>query len=390
MDWVKELREQFSVTNKTTFLDIAYENGGPTYVAAAAEQFVRHSSDVSPTVVKAGGAGKGEVIRVVAETRKLVADLLGGVNPKNIAFTKNTNEGISIILQGFPFHPGDNVVTDDQEHLSVLLPCLNLQRSGVECRIAVSPDALSVTPHMLWEHVDDRTRMIVVSHVQSSSGYRLDIEELARRCRDRGVYLVVDAIQSLGFCPVDAKAWGVDAVASACYKGMLAIEGVGFLYCGDKLLQEVWPVFAAANACITIDKNGSRWEVACSDPTDARKLENSTLNFLGIYVLNAGLKSILGIGMNAIYGHISRLVEVLYEGLTALGFSVVTPADSERRCHSLSIKISDVQKAYQYFQDRGIFLSLSGGRFVRMSIAPFTTEEDIRHALAVARDCPVR
>lgn len=390
MDWVNELRELFPVAKKTTFLDIAYENGGSTFVAAAAEQFVRHWSDVSPTIVKMGGAGKGEIVGVVAETRQLVADLLGGVSPKNVAFTKNTNEGISIILQGFPFRPGDNVVTDDQEHSSVLLPCLNLQRRGVECRIAVSPDKVSVTPDLLWEHVDDRTRMIVVSHVQSSSGYRIDLEELARRCRENGIYLVVDAIQSLGFCPVDAKAWGVDAIASACYKGLLGIEGIGILYCDDKLLREVWPVFAAANACITIDRSDSPWKVSCNDPADARKLENSTLNFLGIYVLNEGLKRLLGIGIGAVYHHISSLVGILYEGLIDLGFEVATPQNAERRCHSLSIKMSDVHQGYRYFQDQGVFLSLSGGRFVRMSIAPFTTEEDIRTVLAIARDCPVR
>lgn len=390
MDWVTELRRQFGVTDKTVFLDIAYENAGPTYIADATDRFIRDWSDVSPTVVKAGGAGKGEIIGVVAETRSLVADLLGGVNPKNIAFTKNTNEGINMILQGFQFRPGDNVVTDDQEHPSVLLPCLNLQRSGVECRVAVSPDQLAVTPDLLWEHVDDRTRMIVVSHVQSSSGYRMDLQELARRCRDAGVYLVVDAIQSLGFCPVDVKTWGVDAVAAACYKGMLGVGGLGVLYCCDKLLEEVWPVFAAANACISIGRTGSGWEVTCSDPTDARKLENSTLNFLGIYVLNAGLQRLLGIGVDAVYEHISDLVTELYDGLTALGFTVVTPQDSERRCHSLSLKMSDVGKGYEYFQSNGVFLSLSGGRFVRMSVAPFTTEDDIRRVLAAARHCPVR
>ncbi|MGI6643412.1 MAG: aminotransferase class V-fold PLP-dependent enzyme [Bacillota bacterium] len=390
MDWVNELREQFPVTRKTVFLDIAYENGGSTYVTAATEQFVRDCSDVSPVVVKKGGAGKGKTIDVVAETRRLVAELLGGVNPKNTAFTKNTNEGVSIILQGFPFLPGDNVITNDQEHPSVLLPCLNLQRNGVECRIAVSPDQVSVTPDLLWEQVDDRTRMIVVSHVQSSTGYRIDLEQLAYRCRHRGIYLVVDAIQSLGFCPVDAKTWGVDAIASACYKGMLGIHGLGVLYCGDRLLQEVWPRFAASNACIAIDKGGSRWEVVCRDPLDARKLENSTLNLLGIYVLNAGLQKLLGIGMDTVYEHISRLVEVLYEGLTDLGFDVVTPKDKERRCHTISIKMTDVNRGYRYFQDRGVFLSLAGGRFVRMSIAPFTTDEDIRAVLAIAGDCPIR
>lgn len=388
MDWVRELRRQFPVTGMCTFLDIAYENCGALFVREAADRFFLDWSDVSPTVVKAGGSGKGNIIRVVAETRQLVADLLGGVDPKNVAFTKNTNEGISMVLQGFPFSPGDNVVTDDQEHPSVLIPCLNLQRNGVECRVAKSPDQVSVTPDLLWQHVDGNTRMIVVSHVQSCSGYRMDLEGLARRCRESGVYLVVDAIQSLGFCPCDAAAWGVDAVASACYKGLLGVEGVGILYCHGDLLERVWPVYAAANPCMGIDRESDKWELTCSDPKDARKLENSTLDFIGVYGLNAGLKRLQDVGLDRVYSHIARLVEMLHDGLVGLGYTIATPRD--RLCHSIAIKMSDVRAGYEYFQSRGVFLSLSARRFMRMSVAPFTTEEDLEKALRVASECPIR
>lgn len=390
MDWVNRLREQFPAAQNTTFLDIAYENSGSLFAKEAVYRFLEDWSDVSPEIVKAGGAGKGNIISVVAETRQLLAALLGGVDPKNIAFTKNTNEGISMILQGFPFRPGDNVVTDDQEHPSVLIPCLNLQPRGVECRIAVSPDQVSVTPDLLWQHVDGNTRMIVISHVQSCSGYRTDIQELARRCREKGIYLVVDAIQSLGFCPCDAEAWQVDAISSACYKGMLGTEGIGFLYCRDELLEQVWPVYAAANDCISIDKSGDRWELVLKDPKDARKLENSTMNFSGIYSLNAGLKQVIGIGVDNIYAHISNLVDMLFDGLLNQGYVIATPADKDRRCHSIAFEMSDLKAGYEYFERSGVFLSLSAGRFIRMSVAPFTIENDIRKALEVARNCPIR
>lgn len=391
MDWVQNLRRQFPVTERTVFLDIAYENCGGLFLREAGERFLEDWSDVSPGVVKAGGAGKGNIIGVVAETRRLIAELLGGVNPKNIALTKNTNEGINIVLQGFPFAAGDNIVTDDQEHSSVLMPCLNLQRlRGVECRVAVSPDGVSVTPDLLWQSVDERTRMVVVSHVQSRSGYRLDLEELARRCREAGVYLLVDAIQSLGFCPVDAAGWGVDAIATACYKGLLATGGTGFLYCRDELLEQLWPVYAADNACLSIVNQGGAWSMACGDQGDARKLENSTLNFGGIYQLHAGLQRLLAIGIEEIHAHIAGLVDVLYAGLTELGYRIVTPPDRERRCHSLAVRMDDVRAGFEYFLGRGVFVSLSAGRYIRISVAPFNTREDIEKALEVARDCPLR
>jgi len=388
--WVEELRSQFAVTEKTVFLDVAYENCGGRFLGEADERFYADWADVSPGVVKAGGAGKGRIIEVVAETRRLIAELLGGVDPGHVAFTKNTNEGINIVLQGFPFRAGDNVVTWDQEHSSVLMPCLNLERRGVECRVAVSPDGVSVTPDLLWQRVDKNTRIIGVSHVQSRTGYRIDLEGLARRCREAGIYLVVDAIQSLGFCPLDAAGWGVDAVATACYKGLLGAAGSGFLYCRGELLEQLWPVYAADNACLRIVNDDGNWSISCDDPGDARKLENSTLNFAGIYQLHAGLRQLLAIGMDAIHAHITELVDVLYAGLTELGYRIVTPADRDRRCHSLAMTMDDVKAGFAYFQSRGVFLSLSAGRYIRMSVAPFTTRGDIERTLAVARDCPVR
>ena len=114
------------------------------------------------------------------------------------------------------------------------------------------------------------------------------------------------------------------------------------------------------------------------------------MNFLGVYVLNAGLKRLLRIGVDRVNQHVSSLVDKLYEGLTDLGYTVATPQDRRYRCHSLSLKMSDAQAGYRYFQENGVFLSFSGGRFVRVSVAPFTIEEDVQKLLDVARNCPVR
>lgn len=381
-DWVYELRKEFPATQKSVFLDIAYENSGSLFARQAVQSFFDDWGDVSPNVVKASGEGKGRIVDVGLRTRALLSELLGGVDPNHIAFTRNTNEGISAILQGFDWQSGDNVVVCEQEHPTVLMPCLNLRRRGVECRVAISPDDVSVTPELLLDLADDNTRMIVVSHVQSCSGYRIDLQRLAAECRKRGIFLIVDAIQSLGFCPVNAKEWGVDAIASACYKGLLGTSGIGFLYCTPELLKRVWPVYAAANRFLKVNRES--WTLEGGDCDDAHKLENCTYDFIGVYALCEGLERITAIGIDAIAKHISDLFEKLYSGLQDLGFSLATPATPGERCHSISIRTPDPQALYQHFQQNGIFLSLSAGKYVRMSIAPFTTEEDIDRALAVA------
>lgn len=387
-DWVYRLREQFPATSKTVFLDIAYENAGALFAREAVSRFFEDWGEVTPTVVKAGGEGKGRLVEVVAECRERVARLLGGVESSEIAFTKNTNEGLSAILQGFPFAPGDNVITASVEHPSVLLPCLNLERRGVDCIVVEPEGGTRVTPESLLRHANERTRFIVVSHVQSSSGYKCDLATLGAACRERGIYLLVDAIQSLGFTPFDAIGWGVDAVVSSTYKGLLGIEGVGILYCRQELLRQVDVVYAAANAFVRASADRSRIEIDAD--ADARKFENSTLNFAGIYVLNEGLKWIESIGIEAMQAQIESLVARLYDGLAAQGVEIITPSDPAQRCHALSLLANDTHGLYEHCRQKGIFVSFSAGRYLRFSVGGFNTEEDIDAALATTREYLLR
>ena len=116
------LREQFPITKRTAFFDIAYENCGAAFVRERMEDYFVHKADVYPGLVKAGGAGKGETIAVVAEARERLARFLNAPGVRSVAFTENTTQGINLILQGFPFQPGDNIVVGELEHVAVYFP----------------------------------------------------------------------------------------------------------------------------------------------------------------------------------------------------------------------------------------------------------------------------
>lgn len=383
-EWVKLLKQEFPIAQTTTFFDIAYENCGALFLKDAFNSYLKDKAEFTPDIVKAGGNGKGHTIDIVNETRELIAKFLKIDNVKNIAFTKNTNEGINIILQGFDFKEGDSIVTCDIEHPSVIMPCLNMANKGVECRVAISPDSASVTPELLLSYADSTTKMIVVSQVQSSSGYKIDIEKLSMECHKRNIFLVVDVIQALGFMDVNISKLKADAVSASCYKGLLATEGIGFLYCNDELLSHVKSIFIASNNTMTIDKEN--WKIICNDELDARKFENSTLNFASIYCLNIAIKKINNIGISNIEKHISKCYEVLYKGFSNLGFKIATPWNIENRCHSLAILDDNNEALAEYFLNNGVYISGGKGKFIRVSIAPFTTEEDINRILEIAED----
>lgn len=380
--WVENLHAQFPVTRNTAFFDIAYENCGASFVRDAMEDFFRHKADVHPGLVKAGGAGKGEAIGVIAQARQRLADFLNPPSIKNLAFTANTCQAVNLLLQGFPFQPGDNVVVGDMEHVSVLMPCLQLKQRGVECRVVPSPDGVTLPADVLLAHTDARTRVLAVSYVQSRSGYKVDLAYLARECRRRNIFLITDAIQALGFQRVDVAALGVDALVASGYKGLLATEGLGFLYCGDRLLEQISPVFAGDSPALTIDRES--WEIRCTDPLDARKLECGTIPFQSIYGLNAALGRLLDIGLDRIEAHVSHCFEQVYQGLQSLGYTLATPFLPEERCHSMMVATRRNQEMVDFFLEHGVFFSRSVEGYVRISVAPFTDQADIDTLLRVA------
>ena len=380
--WLTELRSQFPVAKESAFFDIAYENCGAAYMERAVERFFRDKADLAPDMPKMGGGGKGRVVEVIAAAREKLAAFLGAPGPKNIAFTANTCQAVSLAVMGLTYRPGDNIVVGSMEHVSVLMPCLQAQQRGAVCKVVDSANGLWVTAEELLSAVDDHTRVVAVSYVQSSSGYRIDLKKLVEECHRRGVLVVTDAIQALGLTEVDVQALGVDALAGSGYKGMLAMEGMGFLYLSDAMLPQVNPVFACYNAAMTVDREARA--IQCLDSMDARKLEAGTIPFSSIYVLGAALEQFRRIGPDRIAAHVSRCYETAYRGLEALGYRMATPFDPDRRCNSFLLCTEREREMTDFLARRGVYVSTGKHGYVRISVAPFTSGEDIQRLLEAA------
>lgn len=381
--WVAELRRQFPVTEKTAFLDIAYENCGAAYMEEAIQRFFRDKADLSPDMPKLGGGGKGRVVDTVADTRRKLAAFLNAPGPKHIAFTANTCQAVSMALMGLTYRPGDNTVVGRMEHVSVLMPCLQAQKQGAACKIVDGANGLWVTAEELLDAVDAHTRVVAVSYVQSGSGYRVDLKKLVEECHRRGVLVVTDAIQALGLVDVDVQDLGVDALAGSPYKGMLAMEGMGFLYLSSAMLAQVEPVFACYNAAMTVDRESA--SIRCVDPGDARKLEAGTIPFSSIYVLGEALERFHQVGLDRITAHVSACYEAAYRGLESLGYSMATPFDTDHRCASFLVRVEGEEAFVDFLAQQGVYISTGRPGYARISVAPFTNQADIRRLLDAAR-----
>mgnify|MGYP002032787384 FL=1 len=218
-------REQMPVCDKWVFLDHAAV--APLSMKAK-NAMVQWVSDQSENGVACGS----HWLRTVEQARRAAAMLIGS-HVDEIAFVKNTSEGLAMIAEGVRWKAGDNVISVQEEYPANVYPWMNLQRRGVGFKRIPLRDGRIVIED-LSSAMDARTRLLTISFVEFATGFRNDLERLAYLCQERNVLFCVDAIQGLGVFPIDVKKLPIDFLAADGHKWLLGPEGAGILFCRKK------------------------------------------------------------------------------------------------------------------------------------------------------------
>ncbi len=274
------------------------------------------------------GAVNAKLWENAAEACRDVAAQLINADATEIAFMKNTTQGILIAANGIDWRAGDNVVTMAVEFPANVYPWWSLkERYGVQTRMV--PERVGrIHIEDVAAAIDERTRVVTISHVEFASGFRNDIQALGEICRERDIWFVVDAIQSLGAIEVDVKSCNVDILAADGHKWLLAPEGAAIFYCADEK-QERLINTNVGWASVVNPRDFLNYDL--TQKPDATRFEEGSYNSVGLYGLKAAIELLLDIGISTIEAHILELTEHLMTGLKAKGYRVVTPrADSER------------------------------------------------------------
>jgi L-cysteine/cystine lyase len=187
----------------------------------------------------------------IFELRTIVREALAAMlaaPPDRVALTSSTTDGCNIVLSGFGFRPGDEVVTTDSEHPGLLLP---LHASGATVRVAeVTTRPTSEALETILGHVTPKTRMLALSHVLWTTGQVMPVHELRR---ESGVAVLVDGAQSVGAIPVDVGE--LDFYTVSCQKWLCGPEPTGALYVRDpERLRIALPTYFSQQS---IERDGS-------------------------------------------------------------------------------------------------------------------------------------
>lgn len=294
-------------------------------------------------------------------------------DPSEITFVPSTSDGVGIVANAVDWRSGDNVVLPECEYPGVVYPWLNLARRGVEARMTPAPNG-QVDMDALIERIDGRTRVVSISHVEWTSGYRCDVGRLGRLCRPRGILLVVDAIQSLSVTPVDVKEMGADVLVAGCYKWLLGIPGTALMYVRRDAMPSLPPDRAGQAGVKTsmVARPDLVWK------EDAMRYQVGSEATAALLVLESSLGLLLESGIERTHAHITELLDRLIPGLARLGMTITSSLAPGTRSTILSFTTGDSARdeaLHRRLLERNVVVSLRP-HGIRVSPHVYNAPED--------------
>lgn len=371
-------RGHFPVTEKWVFLNHA----AVAPLSRAAQQKLHAWAD---DTAANGDVHEGQWWREIESVRARAARLVSAA-PGEIAFLKNTSEGIAQVAEGFPWRAGDNIVQPAGEYPANVYPWMHLASRGVELRV-VPCRGVRIEPADLEAAMDDRTRLLTVSFVQFATGFRSDLAALGALCRRRGIDFCVDAIQGLGVFPIDVKAMGIDYLAADGHKWLVAPEGAAIFYVSAEKLEKLRPISIGWKSVVNmLDYSHIDYRLKA----DASRFEGGSFNMPGILALGASLELLETIGIATINARVRAVTDYLVERLPARGATIASLRDESSWSGIVSFRLPhepDPLALVRRLRQEHIVLSCRDGR-LRASPHFYNDKSDIDRLLERLPDPP--
>ncbi len=378
-----EIETDFPILKDIIYMDSASTSLTPEPVLNAVLKYYReYNANV--------GRGVHRLSQIVSQKYKdahrKVADFIGA-NEEEVIFTKNTTEAINTVASGLKLKTGDKVVTTLLEHHSNFLPWLRLKSFGVALDI-VKPDKNGKFNLSDFEEmIDDKTRLVAVTHVSNVLGTITPIEEISAICKKKNALLLVDGAQSVPHIHVDVRKLGCNFLCFSGHK-MLGPTGTGILWMKEDFFDRLEPLNFGGGMIDDVSLND--YELT----KGYERFEGGTPNIAGVIGFGRAIDYLKKIGMDKIKDHEAKLTERLLEGLLKIRrVEVYGPLNFKERIGVVSFNIKDlnphdvalmldeassimVRSGHHCCMPLVKYLGLKEGA-VRVSLYLYNTEEEI-------------
>ena len=314
-----------------------------------------------------------EVLGHLLALRTGAAALVNAPSVDDVVLMPNTATGINTAALSLPLRAGDNVLVLDGDYPANIYPWMNLAHRGVLTKVVPQAQG-GLDLDVLCSRIDRRTRVIALSSVLFATGFRNDLQAVGQICRERGIYFVVDGIQSIGALPCDVQAANIDFLACGSQKWLLGPIGGGFLYVRREILDELAPgpyvgAGSVVDAVNFLDYNFTL-------PPTAARFNIGSQNFAGLLGLGASVELILEIGIERIAERVLMLVGLAIDDLQNRGYRLSVGGPEQRRSGIVIVEVDEAAAVSARLKEAGIFC-IPRGKGIRIAPHFYNTEEEI-------------
>ena len=352
MKTLEEARREFSFLEDHIYLDTATTGLAWDGQAEAAGGFYTDAK-------RMGYVGSNVWNGKEQAVRKRLAKLLHAV-PEEIYFYSSTTEFVNLIAHSLTLSPGDQILMAEGEYPAITAPWEFLRERGVEIvRRSVSSE--ETRQQDLLRGLTERTRLVLLSHVQYTTGTKADLAAVGKDCHEAGAFVLVDGTQGLGAVPVNLE--DVDFYVSSTFKWILGAFGLSVAVVKKEAEKQLRPAYAGYGG---------------------NKLQYTSVNYPTLWALDAALDLFEEVGWTRIYDQVAQVTDFLMDGLKDLGISVLTPRNAREGIVSFRHpRGGQIERA---MAQRKIYFAYRDG-YVRIAPHFYNTVEDVRTMLNALREC---
>lgn len=378
IDWAA-FRAKFPVTQRLVYLNTGWSGPSAREVIDVLHRRALREAELGPTTLEV----RHEKALLVRAARAAAARLVGAETDE-IALTSTTTEGVNVVLRGLGLGSGDEVLTCNLEHSSVLVPCYELRRRfGVAVTVVRSSarENAEELARLFEGALSPRTKLVVLSHISYNRGTRLPVERIIAAAHDLGALVLLDGAQAAGQIAVDVHALGVDFYAFPGHKYVLAPDALGALYVRRDLIERLEPLAVAHGVAERYDFHGGYLPRL----NRMKKFEIATHSGPLLAAFVRAVELLESLGLLQVEARLRALADRLIAGLQRIpNVTLRSPLDAPLRSALVTFTVANLdpnETCAALWSLRRVVGRVVNDSRVRLSVAAFNDESDVDAAL---------
>jgi len=366
-------REEFPILENTTYLVSNSLGPMPRTVPEKLAEYARDWGDLG---VKAWNRGWWEL---PVDVGNEIAPLINADNGE-IAMMPNVTIAQTAVLTSIDFtNERDTVVMTELDFPSVRYAFAEMaEKLGARVVVVRSDDGLTIDRDRLLAAIDERTRLVAVSHVLFRSSFFMDVDAICARAHQVGALVSLDSFHAVGVVPVDVKRSKMDFLTGGVLKWLCGGPGACFLYVSPTVRDKLKPGLTGWQA----HARPFAFEETMEFTSGAFRWLNGTPVIPALYAAAEGPKILRRAGVGAIREKSVRLTSHLIDLADARGYTVNAPRDSARRGGTVAIDVPHGYEVTQHLLSRNILVDYRVGAGIRIAPHFFTREDELDEAVS--------